>query len=197
MPWRTAYAGVTLSLVALYAGAACTAGVLAPVVVGFPAWAWAAWVAGGVLAAAALGRVAGRPVVADRLVLPRPGPLARLVAGYVPAWLLIGTATWCVARSLVDDVGFADVLVATAVSWLAGFLALPAPGGIGVREAVFVAVLGPLPGDLTPVVAVVARLLFMVTDAAGALVASTPWWAAPHASGSRQDERPGQGAEHR
>lgn len=195
-PWRVAYAGVTLSLVALYAGAACTAGVLAPIALGFPAWAWALWAAALVLAAGALSRVARRPAVADRLALPGPGPLARLVVGYLPAWLFIGAATWCVARSIAGDVPFGDVLFATAVSWLAGFLALPAPGGIGVREAVFVAVLGSLPGDVTAVVAVLARLLFMVTDAAGALVASALWRGAPTESDAGEDERPGQGAGH-
>ena len=200
LPWRVAYASVTLSLLALYAGAAATAAALAPAVLGYSAWGWALWVGGTVLLAGALlggglAEVTSRPALAGRMVLPGPGRRARLVVGYVPAWLLIGAATWCVARSLAGEAPFAKVLFATAVSWLAGFLAVPAPGGIGVREAVFVAVLGPLPGDVTAAVAVLARLVFMVTDAAGALVASVRWWR-PAPSGAGDDERPGQGAEH-
>lgn len=196
LPWRVAYASVTLSLVALYAGAAATAAALAPAVLGLSAWGWALWVGGALLLAGALlggglAEVARRPALAGRLVLPGAGALARLVLSYVPAWLLIGGATWCVARSLAGDAPFGKVLFATAVSWLAGFLAVPAPGGIGVREAVFVAVLGPLPGDVTAAVAVLARVLFMVTDATGALVASVRLWAGPAPSGAGDDEGPG------
>lgn len=202
LPWRVAYASVTLSLVALYAGAAATAAVLAPFVLGFPAWGWALWAVGGLgLAGLTLGGGAARAVersrLARRLPLPRPDRLARLMLGYVPAWLLVGTATWCAARALAPAAPFGRVLFATALAWLAGFLALPAPGGIGVREAVFVAVAGPLAGGVTAAAAVLARLLFMVTDAVGALVASAaPRWRPGPPSDAPDDERPGKGAEH-
>lgn len=178
--WRTAYASVTLSVVAMFSGAACAAALFAPLSLHLNGWAWALW---GVCVLLGGGGVvlAGASIVARRgSTTPGSTPkvslrrLAALVLAYLPAWLLIGGATWCVARSVSDAAQLGDVLFATAVSWLAGFLALPAPGGIGVREAAFVAVLGPLPGAVTVTIAVLARILFMVTDAAGAALALIP-----------------------
>src|SRR5205085_11908146 len=81
-------------------------------------------------------RVLGRH--GDFEVPPPWRQTAGLVARAGPAWLLTGTATWCAARALHADIGYARVLLATAVSWLAGVLAVPVPSGVGVREAVFV-----------------------------------------------------------
>jgi uncharacterized membrane protein YbhN (UPF0104 family) len=86
--------------------------------------------------------------------------------------LLIGGATWSVARSLDPHAGLARILFATAVSWLVGFLAVPVPGGVGVREAVFVALAGNLPLGVAASTAVVARLIFVAVDAAGAVLSA-------------------------
>ena len=93
-----------------------------------------------------------------------------LVARYLPAWALIGTATWCVARAFDAHAPFGRVFVAAVVSWVVGFLLVPVPGGVGVREAVFVAVAG-LSVGIGAAVALVARLIFMAVDAGGALLA--------------------------
>jgi uncharacterized membrane protein YbhN (UPF0104 family) len=121
-------------------------------------------------AEALAGRLLQRPVDVD---VPAFGTAVGLVARYLPAWLLIGGATCAVARALDPDAPLARVLFATTVSWLAGFLAVPVPGGVGVREAVFVGLTGPL-GGVATATAVIARVVFVVVDAAGAVV-SAAW----------------------
>ena len=60
---------------------------------------------------------------------------------------------------------------AAMFSWVVGFLLVPVPGGVGVREAAFVALVGgSVPAGIRATVAVVARLAFMLVDAAGALI---------------------------
>lgn len=171
-----AYAGVALSLVAAYLAAIGVAVALVPVASG-----------GGVpLAVVALlpaGMVALHPRILQpmlgvvRRLVRRPlavevppwGACAGLVARYVPAWLMVGTATWCVARGLDPDADLGRVALAGVLSWIVGLLAVPVPGGLGVREAVFVSAAG-LPLATGAATAVLARLAFMVVDAAGALL---------------------------
>ena len=171
-----AYAGVALSLVTAYLAAIGVAVALIPLASG-----------GGVplaviallpLGLAALHPRVLRPVlgVVRRLVrrplaveVPPWGVGAGLVARYVPAWLLVGLATWCVARALDPDADLGRIALAGVLSWIVGLLAVPVPGGLGVREAVFVSAAG-LPLATGAATAVVARLAFMVVDAGGALV---------------------------
>ena len=47
----------------------------------------------------------------------------------------------------IDVTPYAHLLAATAGSWLAGFVIIGAPAGIGVREAAFVALMGSTIGD--------------------------------------------------
>lgn len=176
-----AYASVALSLVTLYlaaamagavllaAGGAAAGGVLLVVA--------AAAVAGVValhprvlrVALALTSRVVRRPVL--RLE-PPPWPASlTLVALYLPAWALVAATTWCVARSLAPSAPFLQIGAAAVVSWLAGFVVVGVPGGVGVREAIFVALAGGLPDATAAAAAVVSRLLFVAVDAAGALVA--------------------------
>lgn len=102
------------------------------------------------------------------VVLPAPGTSARLTAVYLPVWLLVGTATWAVARALDPSASWADIVPAATASWLVGFLAVPVPGGVGVREAAFVAFASGLAPGVAPATAVIARLVFVAVDAAGA-----------------------------
>jgi glycosyltransferase 2 family protein len=183
VPAAAAYGSVGLSLVMLYLAAAITAAALLPfdlvgqrddprLVVGV-----VAVVVGGAALVhprtltALLGlarRLTGRALVVD----PPPGRAAALlVARYVPAWLLVGGATWALARALHPDASLARVMLAAIASWIAGFLAVPVPAGGGVREAVFLAAAG-LPAGVGAATAIAARLLFVAVDALGALWAS-------------------------
>jgi uncharacterized membrane protein YbhN (UPF0104 family) len=107
------------------------------------------------------------------LELPSWRASVALVVRYVPAWLAIGGATWAVARSLDPSAGLLEVGTAATLSWLIGFVLVPVPGGVGVREAAFVAAAGSLDPGIAAAVAVGARLIFVAVDAAGALIGST------------------------
>jgi glycosyltransferase 2 family protein len=58
---------------------------------------------------------------------------------------------------------------ATCLGWVAGFVFIPAPGGLGPRELVFTLLLGTniRPGQAA-LFAVATRISFVVVDAAGA-----------------------------
>lgn len=116
------------------------------------------------------GRLTKRDLTID---LPSWREMVALVLRYAPAWLLIGSATWAVARALDADIGWAEVCFATVLSWSAGFLVAPAPGGVGIREAAFVAVAASLPSGIAAAVAICARLVFMIVDTVGAALAGT------------------------
>jgi hypothetical protein len=114
-------------------------------------------------------RLVGRPL---DVRIPSFGEALALVARYVPVWALIGGGTWAVARALDPNAGLARVVLATAVAWLVGFLAVPVPGGVGVREAVFVALVGHLGPGVAESTAVVSRVIFVAVDAGGAVLSA-------------------------
>ena len=183
VPRPVAYSSVVLSLGATYLAAALLVAVLIPVGLGAGGAAAAAAVAAlvplglAVLHPAVLSRVVG---LAERLArrslgvsVPTWGTGVALVARHVPAWLLIGGATWSVARALHPDPPLVELLYATTLSWVVGFVVVPVPGGLGVREAAFAAAATPaLSSGVAATVAVVARVLFMVVDLTGAAVAT-------------------------
>src|SRR5205823_5365033 len=79
-----------------------------------------------------------------RRQLHRPLPATVHAASlYIGVWACLGLSYWVTARALFS-VPFSEVLTYAGVfslAWLAGFAAIYAPGGIGVREAVAVALL--------------------------------------------------------
>ena len=86
---------------------------------------------------------------------------------YVPIWLLLGLCFWLTARSLFhlsfDEVRFYTGVF--AVAWLVGLFAVFAPGGLGVREAVLVALLHSRTGTADAVLlAASSRALLTVVD---------------------------------
>lgn len=185
VPRPAAYAATVLSMVTAYLAACTLALVCLParpwaagtgalaIVVGALAPAGLALLHPRVLGAATarLGRLtrrAGEPRV------PAWGASIGFVVRQVPSWLLVAAATAATAAGLGIAVDPLAVALATAVAWVVGFLALPVPGGIGVREAVFVALLGG--GGAAAAVALSARLLFVLVDLLGAAAASA--WAA-------------------
>jgi len=184
VPRAAAYASVALSLGALYLAAMLLVAALAPWVVG-DGDEDALWVL--LLLPVGLGLLHHRPLgwlmaLAERrlgrgltLRIPRWSGTVRLVVAYVPSWLLVGTATWCTARAFTPDVGWEAVAPAAILSWIVGFVTVPVPGGVGVREAAFVAVVGTLPDGVGAATAVAARLSFMLVDAAGAALGALVW----------------------
>jgi uncharacterized membrane protein YbhN (UPF0104 family) len=112
-------------------------------------------------------RAARRSIAVD---LPAWRDSVVLVGLYVPAWLAIGTATWTVARGLDPDAELLAVGAAAVLSWVVGFVLVPVPGGVGVREAAFVAAAGSLDPGIAAATAVVARATFILVDALGAVI---------------------------
>jgi uncharacterized membrane protein YbhN (UPF0104 family) len=178
-----AYSSVVLSLGALYLGCALLTVVLGIIMsVGAPGSRM--WILAGVLGLALLGlhhRVLRTlAAAADRLVrhpldlrIPSWAWSLMLVASYIPAWVLVGAATWTAARALGNSSPYLPIFFATTLSWLAGFALVPAPGGIGAREATFVLASGAFLGPVAPATAILARVLFMLVDLGGAVLAST------------------------
>jgi uncharacterized membrane protein YbhN (UPF0104 family) len=176
-----AYASVALSLVLVYLAALFVAAGFLPFALsdgGFSAWmlVLAALPLGVVLLhhrvlawlVAVVEKVSGRRV---SLVVPQWRDSLVLVARYVPTWLLVGTATWAVARALTPDASYPRIVFAAVLSWAAGFLAVPVPAGAGIREAVLTATSG-LDGGVAAATAIVARILFVLVDVVGAAISA-------------------------
>jgi uncharacterized membrane protein YbhN (UPF0104 family) len=94
------------------------------------------------------------------------------IATNIIAWLGYGLALWLLARGLLPRSGL-DLRLAVAAftaSYLAGFLALLAPGGLGVREGIFILMLqGPLGLAAATSLAVASRLFLTVAELGAAV----------------------------
>jgi hypothetical protein len=112
------------------------------------------------------------PDAAAGSVTPPVGAIIFGVAANTVAWLGYGLSLWLLARGLLPGAGL-SLLRAIAVftaSYLAGFLALFAPGGIGVREGVFILMLqGPIGIGAATALAIASRLLLTVTELGAAV----------------------------
>jgi len=89
---------------------------------------------------------------------------------YIGFWLLYGASSWLIVLSVAPGIEFShapDVIVSATVAWLAGFLVIFAPTGLGVREGVFALTLTPIVGPARSVfVPLMARLVGMSSEAA-------------------------------
>jgi glycosyltransferase 2 family protein len=117
-----------------------------------------------------LRRVTGRDVTFPRLA-PRAFVVA--VVGSTLGWLLLGTAFHLLGRGLgVVDLPLPASIAAFVGSYLAGFLALFSPGGVGVREGTMQGMLRGLgvPEGEALVLVVASRLWLTVLEILPALV---------------------------
>jgi hypothetical protein len=113
------------------------------------------------------GRVLRRPIDVPPLA---PSALAVAVTANLVAWFLYGVSLRWLSLAFFADSG-SDLVAYVAVftaAYLAGWLFLPAPAGIGIREAALMAGL-PAAGLATPVqagvVVVASRLVLTVLEA--------------------------------
>ncbi|WP_158888534.1 lysylphosphatidylglycerol synthase transmembrane domain-containing protein [Amycolatopsis anabasis] len=105
--------------------------------------------------------------------------IGKVFGGCTAAWALQGLHLWLLANS-IGAPGFSGLIMcigAMAISMTAGNFAFILPGGVGVREAVIVAVLTASGIDTVAALAcaVVSRVMFIVADlitAGGAAVAA-------------------------
>jgi hypothetical protein len=106
------------------------------------------------------------PESAAQAAPPLPAVLYGVLAN-VTAWAGYGVALWLLARGLLPGAGLglrAAIAVFTA-SYLAGFLALIAPGGLGVREGLFILMLqGTLGIGAATALALASRVLLTITE---------------------------------
>jgi uncharacterized membrane protein YbhN (UPF0104 family) len=143
------------------------------------AWAWSLAVLAvgvGSLHPRVLGPVAtfalrrlGRPP------LPKLPPLAHYLIPMlvlIVSWAISGVAAWLTGRAIMPlSLRLVPMFMsATALASSLGTLAL-IPGGIGVREGVFLLVLTPLVGPVASILALVLRLEMMVLESLQAVVA--------------------------
>ena len=113
-----------------------------------------------------------RRVDASRIELPSQRALLTAAAASLVTILSIGTSFAVLLPSGLGPRGFLGTAGIFMLAWLIGFLVVPLPSGLGVREAVLVVGLG----DLHPVAdvlaaAIVARLVLVVVEAAFVAVA--------------------------
>jgi hypothetical protein len=121
----------------------------------------------------ALHRLADR-VTSRELRLPDVGWFTGIVARYLPVWVLFAGMNIfsVVALGGTVDAGLVITLIyATCVSWIAGFVIIGLPGGLGVREAAFISMMtAPLGAGIAVSVAVVSRIVSVAVDLLGAAV---------------------------
>jgi hypothetical protein len=104
-----------------------------------------------------------------------PPAVSGIVVGIVAnsvAWLGYGGSLWLLARGLLPELALRPSLAVAVftASYLAGFLALFAPGGLGVREGLFILMLqAPLGIGAATALALASRLLLTVTELGAAV----------------------------
>jgi hypothetical protein len=169
---------VTMSLPIELAGTLLAGGLLSLLAAGLWGLAAAALALGSVLALSGSGR-AERVFAAARRWFGSgdagTGLVPRAVLGslipYVAITALLGVTLWLVADALfgvpAGDLPF--YIGAFSIAWLTGLVAVFAPGGLGVREAILVALLRSRLGTADAVVlATVSRAVLTIADVLGA-----------------------------
>lgn len=180
IPRVDAYASTGLSLVTTYLGATTTIGIGAAFTAGRrPIAVLVAFgLATGYLVfsnAALRGRVLAVAVKVSPSAssLTEPRRLARLTVTHVPAWILMSLSTSVTASAFGARISLGEMLFITSTSWLAGFVVVGVPGGIGVREAIFTSLAGGIIGTpLAVSLALMSRVVFITVDVVGALLSN-------------------------
>lgn len=175
--WSTAMSMVATLLGAVAVGAA--SGLIAPAGSRIVPILLAVGLAGGLAALASdrvrrsLHRLADR-VTTRELRLPDAGWFAVLIVRYLPVWVVFSGMNIfsVVALGGTLDAELVITLISiTCVSWIAGFVIIGLPGGLGVREAVFISMAtAPLGAGLAVSVAVVSRIISVAVDLLGAAI---------------------------
>ncbi len=171
-PWAAAGSAIIMQAVALGTGVAVVAatapGAASPLSLSLAALVAAAVVAVLVwpktmrLASRALGREL-RPLHAAAVTI------AALVTAL--SWVAYGVAFWLLARGLFGhtSLSLVSAIGVFAAGYIIGLLALVAPGGVGVREIIFIGLLAPILGSGAAVaLGVASRILLTITEAGAA-----------------------------
>ena len=118
-------------------------------------------------------RIMAAALTAARRLVHRMPPVDRLPSQQdilrCFVWAFLGLASFCAAftvlvGSLAEDVSPGIAFSAYAVSWVIGFLAVPVPAGVGVREFVLVALLPDLGAGPLVAASLALRLIAIATE---------------------------------
>lgn len=175
IPKRVVGGAMALEMSASVAAAVLVAGLggaIAPFVfgdVGMPQRLFEVVVASVVATAVALAgrraavRLAGRPLLQGEA-------FASVLGWHVAVWVGYGAAAGLLAAGLGGP--FWPTVGVFSLAWVAGFLVVGAPAGLGVREAVMTAALTPTAGaDVALAVAVGSRAVWTLVQLGGAAIA--------------------------
>lgn len=122
-------------------------------------------------AGALLGWLLRRTGSADDLPRPSGRGLALLLPGYLFNWALHGLAFACLAWGVGMETGLVVATTAFAAAYFAGYIALFAPAGIGVRESGLAGLLAPVVGvEAGVVLAALQRIWITGVELVGAVV---------------------------
>ena len=125
----------------------------------------------GVLALSVLWILFSIVTLRETALTPTIRVLSRLIVLQSMIWLSLGLS-YAVLLPLSLDDGIWLTIGAFAVSWLVGFVAVMAPGGIGVREVAITTLMLPLfPSQTTLILASVHRLLWVGVEILLGLIA--------------------------
>jgi glycosyltransferase 2 family protein len=182
-PRGAAYYSTAMSMVATFLGAATVAAVtglispsdgrLLPLVI------TAALAVGVVVLAAPAARslvrgLAGRATTRE-LRLPDPRWFVLIVVRHVPVWLAFSGMNVFAVVALGADLDaplVVELIFVTCISWMAGFVVVGVPGGIGVRETIFIAMTtASLGAGVAVSAAVLSRVVSIAVDLVAAAVA--------------------------
>jgi uncharacterized membrane protein YbhN (UPF0104 family) len=96
---------------------------------------------------------------------PSYGELARYAGTLVLPWVAYGAAFWLFGLALLGAAAPGPLPAAAAFigSYVAGIIAVFAPGGLGVREAAMVILLSPIVGPAPALLLAIASRLWLVT----------------------------------
>jgi uncharacterized membrane protein YbhN (UPF0104 family) len=173
--WASVGAAIAMQAIAVGSGVAIAAATV-PGTLSGAGILMATGIAAATVAALALPRAVA--VVARMTRRPdlRPLPIGAVVlagAATTISWLGYGVAFWLLARGTLGAtaLGLAPAVGVFAAGYITGLLALFAPGGVGVREAVFIALLAPSVGSGGAIVlGIASRVLLTLTEVAAALL---------------------------
>lgn len=179
-PWAATGAAVLNQALAVAAGALVVAVTGTSLLAAHYPWITRGLWAVGILSVAGLvalrspglvGRILRlvRVEVGDPAV-PAPRTVFRAVLANVIAWVGYGVALWLLAHGVLAAAPpLRAAIAAFTASYIAGLLAVIAPGGLGVREAVFILMLqGTLGAPAAAALAVASRVLLTFTEVGAA-----------------------------
>ncbi|MBI3965524.1 MAG: flippase-like domain-containing protein, partial [Chloroflexi bacterium] len=109
------------------------------------------------------------------LLTERRTPLRGYFGYALLYWLLVGVGYYCVLAAFDPTVEVRTAVLVTgfyAGAWLAGYYTLLSPGGLGIRELTYAALLlTVLPSPLAAMLPLVARLWTLVGELISGLIA--------------------------